>query len=82
MGAKAQTIRDQLHHLADELPTDATWKDVLYEAYFRQEVEAGLAEGDKCQRCWMVLPDVGDHEHAPETCGRCADAVAQTRAAD
>ena len=44
MGAKAQTVRDQLHHLADELPTDATWKDVLYEAYFRQEVEAGLAE--------------------------------------
>ncbi len=38
-------------------------------------VEAGLAEGGKCQRCWMVLADVGSHEQAPDVCGRCADAV-------
>jgi isoleucyl-tRNA synthetase len=40
-------------------------------------VEAGLAEGGKCQRCWMVLPEVGSDEGAPETCARCADAVRQ-----
>jgi len=44
-------------------------------------VTAGLAEGDKCQRCWMVLPDVGNREQAPETCGRCADAVRHLGAA-
>ena len=38
-------------------------------------VEVGLAGGEKCQRCWMVLPDVGDHDLAPDLCGRCADAV-------
>jgi predicted transcriptional regulator len=26
------------------LPEDATWKDVMYEAYVRQEIEAGLGE--------------------------------------
>ena len=32
------------------------------------------AEGDKCQRCWKILPDVGQHEHAG-TCKRCNDAL-------
>ena len=32
-----------------------------------------LAEGEKCQRCWKILPDVGNHAH-PGTCARC-DAV-------
>lgn len=32
------------------------------------------AEGDKCQRCWKILPDVGTHAH-PGTCGRCNDAL-------
>lgn len=39
-----QTIKQALHHLADDLPDNATWKDVAYEAYIRQEMEAGLAE--------------------------------------
>ena len=39
-----QTIKQALHHLADDLPDNATWKDVAYEAYVRQEMEAGLAE--------------------------------------
>ncbi|MBF0130665.1 MAG: class I tRNA ligase family protein, partial [Alphaproteobacteria bacterium] len=34
-----------------------------------------LAEGEKCQRCWKTLPDVGSHG-LPGLCGRCADAVA------
>jgi len=33
-----------------------------------------LAEGEKCARCWQVLPDVGAHAH-PDVCERCADAV-------
>jgi isoleucyl-tRNA synthetase len=28
------------------------------------------AEGQKCQRCWKILPDVGTHTH-PGVCGRC-----------
>jgi len=32
------------------------------------------AAGDKCHRCWKVLPDVGTHSH-PGVCGRCDDAL-------
>jgi isoleucyl-tRNA synthetase len=32
------------------------------------------AEGEKCQRCWKILPDVGSHSHAG-VCGRCNDAL-------
>jgi isoleucyl-tRNA synthetase len=55
---------------ADPLPS---------EAFRLPEVEGvGVvfekAEGDKCQRCWKILPDVGTHAHAG-LCGRCDDAV-------
>jgi isoleucyl-tRNA synthetase len=30
--------------------------------------------GEKCARCWKVLPDVGTHAHAG-LCGRCDEAV-------
>ena len=32
------------------------------------------AEGEKCQRCWKILPDVGRHSHAG-VCGRCDEAL-------
>ncbi|MDE4132731.1 isoleucine--tRNA ligase [Phaeobacter sp. QD34_3] len=32
------------------------------------------AEGQKCQRCWKILPDVGNHAHAG-VCGRCNSAL-------
>ena len=32
------------------------------------------AEGEKCLRCWKILPDVGTHEH-PGVCGRCNEAL-------
>jgi isoleucyl-tRNA synthetase len=33
------------------------------------------AEGDKCARCWMILPEVGENATYPDLCRRCADAV-------
>ncbi|HDR27666.1 isoleucine--tRNA ligase [Rhodovulum sp.] len=32
------------------------------------------AEGEKCQRCWKILPDVGGHAHRG-TCARCNAAL-------
>ncbi len=32
------------------------------------------AEGEKCQRCWKILPDVGRHAH-DGVCGRCNEAL-------
>jgi len=37
-------------------------------------VEFEPAKGQKCERCWRVLPDVGTHKH-PGTCQRCNDAL-------
>ena len=45
-------------------------------------VVVGLAVGEKCGRCWRVLPDVGSHADHPDICGRCADAVGQRAAAE
>ncbi len=33
------------------------------------------APGDKCERCWKILPDVGHHAH-PGVCERCDQALA------
>jgi len=33
------------------------------------------AAGEKCQRCWRVLPEVGTVERHADLCRRCADAV-------
>jgi predicted transcriptional regulator len=44
MSTNAGDIKQALHALADQLPDNATWKDVVYEAYVRQEIEAGLSE--------------------------------------
>ncbi|MGB1211877.1 MAG: isoleucine--tRNA ligase [Pikeienuella sp.] len=33
-----------------------------------------LANGDKCGRCWKILPDVGSHKHEG-VCGRCDEAL-------
>ncbi len=31
------------------------------------------ADGDKCERCWKILPEVGSEKDG--VCNRCADAV-------
>jgi isoleucyl-tRNA synthetase len=33
------------------------------------------ASGDKCARCWRVLPEVGDDPTHPDLCRRCAGVV-------
>lgn len=40
----ATTVRDETRRLAEQLPDDATWEDVLYQIYVRQSVEAGLED--------------------------------------
>ncbi|QDY69543.1 isoleucine--tRNA ligase [Qingshengfaniella alkalisoli] len=32
------------------------------------------AQGEKCDRCWKILPDVGTHSHAG-VCGRCDEVL-------
>jgi isoleucyl-tRNA synthetase len=39
------------------------------------EVIIEKSDGEKCQRCWKILPEVGENSDYPEICNRCADAV-------
>jgi len=39
-------------------------------------VVPGYADGQKCERCWMVLEEVSRDPIYPDLCLRCADAVA------
>jgi isoleucyl-tRNA synthetase len=34
-----------------------------------------IENGQKCARCWRVLPEVGSDQRHPALCLRCADAV-------
>ena len=57
------------------LSTDAAPSD----AFTMAEVEGVAvsfvkAEGEKCGRCWKILPDVSSHDH-PGVCGRCDEAL-------
>ena len=38
-------------------------------------VTAAIAPGEKCARCWKVLPEVGTQARHPSLCLRCDDAV-------
>ena len=38
------TIKEQVRRLAEELPDEADWDEVMYQVYVRQSVEAGLRD--------------------------------------
>lgn len=46
MATTTETIRDKVRHLADKLPQDATWDEVIEEVRFRRAVEIGIAAAD------------------------------------
>ncbi|MGH7859996.1 MAG: hypothetical protein ACREQY_21930 [Candidatus Binatia bacterium] len=42
------SVKEEVHKLAEKLPSDATWDQVMYEVYVRQKIEEGeraIAEG-------------------------------------
>jgi isoleucyl-tRNA synthetase len=65
-------------HLLDE----AAWAEIAIVSSVRivPDTDEPLskvtpASGDKCVRCWRVLPEVGSNASHPGLCLRCADAV-------
>ena len=67
----------------DRLLTAAEWAEVLLVSQVEMSADAPAngaagtfaAEGQKCARCWKVLPEVGEHRKHPSLCRRCVDAV-------
>jgi predicted transcriptional regulator len=47
MSENSQTIRQKVHALAEDLPPDASWDDVIEEARFRRAVEVGIVAADR-----------------------------------
>jgi predicted transcriptional regulator len=43
------TIREKVHELADQLPSDATWGDVRYQVELRASIERGLTQSESGQ---------------------------------
>ena len=39
------------------------------------KVDVSAAQGEKCERCWKVLPSVGGSAAHPTLCARCAAVV-------
>ncbi len=60
-----------------ELLSPDEWADVciVSHAHFGVEEGAWITEGQKCERCWRVLPEVGTNHTHPTLCLRCCDAV-------
>jgi isoleucyl-tRNA synthetase len=65
---------------AGVLPPEA-WEEILIvsEATVSRGAitagQVGVAAGQKCERCWRVLPEVGSSQRHPTLCLRCEDAV-------
>ncbi len=56
----------------------AGWAEILIvsaAATGAAEIATAVAPGEKCARCWKVLPEVGSVAAHPGLCLRCADAV-------
>jgi len=66
-------ITSAAHIVEGEGPTDAFRLDDVPGV----AVVTELADGEKCQRCWKVLPEVGQIEGADDLCGRCAETVGE-----
>ena len=71
------TITSALNLIEGAAPDDAFMLDDVAGI----SVMVRSADGDKCERCWRVLPDVGTDPELPGVCGRCADVVRDQRAA-
>jgi hypothetical protein len=41
---EATNVKDEARHIVEDLPEDASWDDLMYKIYFRQAIEAGLAD--------------------------------------
>ena len=66
-----------------ELP-EAEWADICITSGAKFDAtpqgvvnKAILAPGQKCERCWRVLEEVGTNTTHPTLCRRCCEAIEQ-----
>jgi isoleucyl-tRNA synthetase len=57
-----------IHPSTEEVPADAVKLELV-------SVSVKQAEGEKCERCWNVTPEVGEDKEHPALCRRCSSVV-------
>ncbi|EKM99307.1 isoleucine--tRNA ligase [Acidocella sp. MX-AZ02] len=80
VGSSLQTVA-LLPTPASALGSEAFWAEICITsgAMFGDEAGAAVAPGQKCERCWKVLPEVGANPAHPTLCQRCCEAVEAPR---
>jgi len=67
------------HDQTAGLLSDDTWAELAIVSAVRRgkfaTANVSVASGNKCARCWKILPEVGTIAAHPTLCLRCADAV-------
>ncbi|MCZ8511250.1 isoleucine--tRNA ligase [Paenibacillus filicis] len=63
----------EVHPAGTKAPEDA-------HAFHGVAVKVAVAEGDKCERCWIVTLEVGHDAEHPTLCKRCASVIKATAA--
>lgn len=63
----------ELHAAGEAAPDNAVALEGL-------KVVVEPADGEKCERCWIITPEVGQVEEHPTLCPRCASVVATEHA--
>lgn len=71
----AQGDYDLLKKLGDELHFALIVSQASVVPATEFSVKVSRSEGEKCERCWHHLPDVGQHEAHPTLCGRCIENI-------
>lgn len=75
-----EALQKLLNQLADELRFVLITSQVIVHPYAEQgestdlaglRVQVSAADGEKCVRCWHVLPDVNTHVGHAGLCARC-----------
>jgi isoleucyl-tRNA synthetase len=62
--------RVHIHSPGDAVPENA-WKANGI------AVEVLVAKGEKCERCWILTPEVGQNDQYPTLCARCSQVIDQ-----
>ncbi|MDE1905244.1 MAG: isoleucine--tRNA ligase [Rhodospirillales bacterium] len=76
IGSSLQAIA-VLPEPARALGGEAFWAEICITSAAKFGVESGAetAPGQKCERCWRVLPEVGTNAQHSTLCQRCCEAV-------
>lgn len=72
-------LYDFLQPYVDDLPAIMIVSQVVLERADEEQpllIEVMRPEGQKCERCWLVLESVGSNGSHPTLCSRCAKVVA------